>query len=107
MVALGPLLAVALPVLLVACTVPIYSDEIVWKIMQARYFLDHGLVTNAFPQCGPSFLLPPPLTHLPARILDAALYQDLSHPLKLRVLGVLGAGALLALFYRTIRAVVR
>ena len=107
MIALVPLLVLAVPVLLLACAVPIYTDEIVWKILQARYFLDHGLVNNGFPQCGPSFLVPPPLTHLPARVLDAWLYQDLSHPLKLRVLGVLAALALGALAFLLIRGVVR
>jgi hypothetical protein len=78
--------------------------------MHARYLLDHGLATNAFPQCGPSFLVPVPLTHVPAALLDALLYQDLSRPLKLRVLGVVGSIVLLALavaLFRTVAPRVR
>ena len=67
---------------------PIYTDEITYKIIQARYFIDGFVNITLLPQCGPSFTATVPFFMIPARMMDAWLYEDLSNPMKLRVIGI-------------------
>ncbi len=81
--------------------VPIFFDEVGWKIITSRYFLDGGYSINLFSFCGASSLLTPfPKILLPAAFLDAFLYQNLSELLKFRWLGLLNLVLFIfALFY--------
>lgn len=78
-----------------AILLPIYTDEVGWKILQARYYLDGGRNITLFPQCGAPFATTPPWFMLPARIIDAWLYGALNEPIKLRLLGVASFAAFL------------
>lgn len=63
---------------------PIYMDEIEWKLVSARMLIDGGKLVYLFPVCARGFLLDVPLSWYPAKLFDAALYADLSHPQILR-----------------------
>jgi len=67
--------------------VPLYTDEIGWKLNLARWWYDGGVQTN-YPLCGASHAVAPPLTVLPFRAFDSLLYGDLQALWRLRVLGV-------------------
>lgn len=69
--------------------IPIYQDEIGWKLLQARYFQDGGANITMFPQCPASFAVPAPWYMLPDRAIEAALYGDISRPIWLRINGIL------------------
>lgn len=74
--------------LLLSVFLPIYTDEVGWKILQARFFLDGGVNINLFPQCGAPFATAPAWFMVPARAFDAWLYGDLVPPLQLRFMGI-------------------
>lgn len=78
--------------------VPIYIDEVGWKILSSRIILEKGQTLGLLPQCRSTFLQTPPFWLLPARYLDALLYGDLSNLLKLRVLGCLSWFVFILLF---------
>ena len=66
---------------------PVYTDEIVWKFLQDRYFYDGARTMSAFPECGVTdFSIPWML--VPFRRFDAAIYQDISGPAMIRTVGV-------------------
>lgn len=68
---------------------PVYSDEVSWKFMQARLLIDGGVNITLYPYCGASFALVPPWFMVPARLFDAWLYADLAPPIRLRLLGII------------------
>jgi len=70
--------------------VPIFTDEISYKIMFSRFFLESGLSLNPSltPQCTNQFTIHIPAIFLPARIFESVVYQDLTEPLKLRIFGI-------------------
>src|ERR1700730_9725265 len=70
-----------------AFMVPIYTDEIAWKMIEARYFLDGNALIYLFPQCKSAFFIQPPGWSLPIYWIQALLYSDLTHLFKLRILG--------------------
>lgn len=76
-----------LPVLYLGFHIPIYSDEVTWKIMMARLWRDLGMSITTGPQCGKSFSVSIPLLFLPFRAFDSWLYEDLTNLIKLRILG--------------------
>lgn len=59
---------VCLITVLLTLLLPIYPDEIIFKIFNERYFLSHGLRQTMMPYCASGFLLPPPNIFLPAAI---------------------------------------
>ena len=67
--------------------VPIYSDEVTFKIYQSRLFHDGLVNITLFPQCG-AFTTAPPWYMMPARVIDAVVYGELHNPLLLRVAGI-------------------
>jgi hypothetical protein len=87
--------------------VPIFTDEMSIKMQRARALLDGGRLITLFPQCGGSYSLPLPWSWWPARLFDAVLYQDLSNPIKLRYLGMIGAWIWLALMVWSARRILR
>lgn len=68
--------------------VPIYGDEVGWKILQARLFFDDFVNISLLPQCGPAFTTPTPWFMVPVRALDAWLYGSMTSPLWLRAAGM-------------------
>lgn len=71
--------------------VPLYSDEVATKFVQARYLAEGGQMITLFPQCGAGLARPTPLSWHPAALLFDLMYGHLT-PLGLRI-----AGAALAL----------
>lgn len=83
----GGLIVVFAISLATAFFVPIYLDEIGWRILRARTDLDGGVGISLWPQCTSRFALPVAWYNLPWRSLEGWLYADLSHPLWLRISG--------------------
>jgi len=76
----------------VAAFLPVYTDEIVWKLLQGRYFYDGGRAGVAFATCGVrSVALPWLLT--PFRMFDSLIYENISGPAMVRAIGIAQAGA--------------
>lgn len=68
--------------------VPVYTDEINWKVATHRLLLDGFRITYNFPQCT-GFALPPPPLLVPGALLDAFMVRTLRSPVELRVAGLL------------------
>jgi len=67
--------------------VPIYSDEIQWKLIASRIFLDGGKLLYFFPACESGFLLDTPLSALPARWIDSLIYSGANNFQLIRWIG--------------------
>ena len=90
---LGRVLAVAVGTLAIgsfalACFVPIYTDEIAWKIIQSRVTQDGGMSPplSLEPSCGPYSFAVPMLLY-PFRWADSLVFGAMTSPLALRLLG--------------------
>jgi hypothetical protein len=82
--------------------VPLYSDEIATKMMQAAAFTNGWKLNTLFPQCRPDYLLNIPISMRPAAFAYEVLYAKTT-PLEIRIISVVTAlcwGALLALAVR-------
>ena len=86
--ALGLLLIGFVLLLWIGYLVPIYTDELTFKIIHARIFLDQGKAISLCPQCNQDFTTTWPFYFAPIRWIDALFYADLGHPLKLRIIGI-------------------
>ena len=83
------LLLVGLGIILVMLSKwPLYTDEVQWKALSARVFLDNLKLNYLFPACPAGRVLPMPLTWWPSRVLDAVLYADASSPARVRYFGI-------------------
>ena len=82
--------------LLLGIFVPLYTDEVATKILQARLFAEGGKIVTLFPQCGASFVVDTPLSWYPAAMIYAFLYSGLE-PLGIRISGLAMAFAWVAL----------
>jgi len=67
---------------------PIYGDELEWKLISSRFFIDQNKLIYLFPWCENSLLLDIPLSWYPGRILDSLIYQGSHSSSQLRNLGV-------------------
>jgi hypothetical protein len=76
---------------------PIYSDELEWKLINSRLLLDAGKLNYIFPECARGLLLDPPVSWYPARLIDAALFSDMTNPQMLRYWGI-GTFVLIVLY---------
>jgi hypothetical protein len=74
-----------LPVLL---SLPVYSDELEWKLMTSRLFLDGGKLVYVFPPCTRGRLLDVPVSWYPIELINALIYADMTNPQILRYWGV-------------------
>jgi hypothetical protein len=74
-----------LPLLLVF---PIYSDELLWKLINSRLLLDSGKLLYLFPGCATGISLDPPISWYPLQLIDAVLYSDMTNPQVLRYWGI-------------------
>lgn len=70
----------------VAFFLPVYTDELVWKVIQARMHLDdmRNVVAHISCERPP---VPIPTLLVPARLVDALLYGNMDDPLHLRMTG--------------------
>lgn len=68
--------------------VPLFTDEISYKILYARYFLDKGVAPTLFPTCRMNLISYFPWSFVPFKVVESLIYQDLSFPLKLRYFGM-------------------
>lgn len=68
---------------------PVYTDEILWKVTQGRYWPDGNqeLSLTLFPSCG-AYAYHVPMAVLPFRMLTALLYNSFSNPLSIRLFGI-------------------
>ncbi len=67
---------------------PIYGDELQWKLINSRLFLDSGKLLYLFPGCAKGISLDPPISWYPLQLIDAALYSDMTNPQVLRYSGI-------------------
>jgi len=63
---------------------PIYSDELEWNLINSRMMIDSGKLLYLFLPCARGFLLDVPISWYPARLMDVALYADMTNPQILR-----------------------
>ena len=68
-------------------SVPIYPDELAWKLIGSRLFVDGGKLLYFFPQCNTGQWLDIPITWYPARLIDTLIYQNASKSWLLRDIG--------------------
>jgi len=99
----GSVLALLALQLSIAFFLPIYTDEIGFKWDYARAFLDDGRTQLLTISCRADPTSAWPWLWIPARALDALLYQDLSDLSKLRVLGLAYAGVFFVSLYLLVR----
>ena len=78
-------LVVTTPYLLLS---PVYIDEIQWKMINSRLWLDGGKLLYLFPACTKGFLLNVPMTWYPSRVIDSLLFADMGDPQRLRFWGL-------------------
>jgi hypothetical protein len=67
--------------------VPLYTDEVATKFVQARFFAEDGKMLSLFPQCASGFILDTPISWYPAALIHSFLYSNLD-PLGVRIVGV-------------------
>lgn len=70
--------------------VPLYSDEISLKMMQATVIANNGNLLTLTPQCNSSLTLPIPVSWYPAAAIYQFIFQDIN-PLMIRISGVVTA----------------
>jgi hypothetical protein len=75
---------------------PVYTDEIGWKLIQARWLTDGNKAVIALPMCN-RFELNIPFYTLPFRIFDSVLNSFNTTPLAIRVFGGVIAGLIVVL----------
>jgi len=104
-VAIAALVVLAMVVvsLLVGLLVPVYTDEIAWRMMLARSTLDGGVDRGLSDQCGPGTALAAPLFMQPIRHLSAWIAIHFPDPRAVRISGVALALVWVALFWRLTR----
>lgn len=88
------ILPTAVLVLICACialafSLPLYTDEVLWKILFARYILEGGKLLNLLPACKSSFLIDTPVSWIPWRALDSWFYRGLDSPVTIRIWGII------------------
>ncbi|MFL9828792.1 hypothetical protein, partial [Rhodoplanes sp. SY1] len=86
----------------IAAFVPIYIDELVYKISTARTFLEGGAQLSLYPQCPDTFVTPLPWALLPGGAVYALAWQSLTL-LGMRLLGIAMFAGWLALFHVLVR----
>lgn len=84
---------------------PVYTDELVFKIQQARLHYDQfRLIGIPQPSCG-SYAYAVPWLLLPFRLFDSLIYEHVAGPLPIRVIGLGVALVWLALAWYLLRRV--
>lgn len=70
--------------------IPIYSDEIEWKLLSTRLFSDDFMLLYLFPQCGYGQWLATPITWVPYNAIMSAVYKFPTETYYLRIYGIIG-----------------
>ncbi|ADV83891.1 hypothetical protein AciPR4_3133 [Terriglobus saanensis SP1PR4] len=75
---------------LLACFLPIYTDEITWKAILGRLNYSHmrSITLTLQPSCVANYTFKTPRILLPARMIDTWSFEGLSTPLRMRLWGV-------------------
>lgn len=79
----------AIPILYFCFKCPIYSDEIAWKWLTSRFFLDGSSVLTLYPQCKESSSVPIPFLLVPWRVFEGWIYSKPESLLQIRTIGIL------------------
>jgi|GEM_PF-1113211 len=66
---------------------PIYGDEIAWKIFSNRLFVDQSKLVYIFAQCNRGYWLDMPITWYPMQWFDSIVYGNASNPTVMRMWG--------------------
>lgn len=74
--------------LALACILPIHSDEIIWRLLYSRYFLDGEKLATLTPLCQNEYLIDIPMSWFPLRSIESFFYAQFHSPLSLRLIGV-------------------
>lgn len=69
-------------------TIPIYSDEFVYKYISSRFFLDQFEAITHLPQCQGSLTMDQPWFFAIHRLLSSLVYWDFASSWPLRLLGI-------------------
>ena len=67
---------------------PLYTDEVQWKALGSRLFLDNFSLNYLFPACTAGFIQPVPISWWPSRLIDATIYSNAGNPLMIRYIGI-------------------
>jgi hypothetical protein len=70
-----------------AALLPVYTDEIVWKVAHGRLGFDGFQVPRLAPSCTAD-AVSLPASIVPVRVIDTLMYQWISGPLAIRVIGI-------------------
>lgn len=73
--------------ILMAPMVPIYLDEVGWRMITGRYLQDGGVMISLFPRCGASFATAPPAFMTPVRLAEGWISGG-SPPLQIRFMAI-------------------
>lgn len=71
----------------IAALMPLYTDEVAWKMIQGRYLLDGGKTISTLPLCS-TFVFDAPVLLRPFRLFDALIYRQFHSPAVIRTYGV-------------------
>lgn len=93
-----------LAVYLLALFVPIYTDEIVTRMVHSRYYLDGHTLKYLFPQCDSTFFSQSPLLLIPSLTLDAWKHTGISDLANIRTYGFISAILWMILIATSIRS---
>jgi hypothetical protein len=78
-----------------AALLPLYPDEIAYRLIGSRLFFDHGILGNIYPACA-SFTLAAPWPWYPAKLLDYLAFGWYDSPVYYRAASAATAVAALA-----------
>lgn len=71
-----------------AAYLPVYADEVGYRIISARYSQDGGVSIYLFPHCSAGFRTPVPLWMVPFRLAEELIYSPQLGLLHIRAVGV-------------------
>ncbi|NBX77151.1 MAG: hypothetical protein EBQ92_11400, partial [Proteobacteria bacterium] len=92
---------------LMALIWPIFTDEVAWKWITSRFWLDSGQAISLYPQCLSQKPTNVPFLFIPIRILEALLYGTAQSIFLLRWIGVLNFFCNGFLFWQLTQAIAR
>ena len=68
--------------------VPVYFDEVAYRLIHARFWLDGGYSVSVFPHCQKEVATKIPLVFIPYAILESWLYSSFSSLSQIRLMGI-------------------
>jgi hypothetical protein len=84
-----PLLLLVITTILLLFCIPIYSDELVWHSLLARFFDDGRTIINKTPQCSNEIKIQLPWILIPGRAVFSLIFYKISPPFILRATAIL------------------